>query len=42
VVPVSAALTGQFFFASSAAAANYSALRPGTLACTVSLMPVIP
>ena len=35
VVPVSAWDTGQFFLASSAAAAKSSALRPSTLPTTV-------
>ena len=42
VVPVSACETGQFCLASSAAAANCSAVRPGTTAFTVSLIPVMP
>src|SRR5262249_1448707 len=42
VVPVSALLTGQFFLASSAAAANSAAVRPGTTACTVRGIAVMP
>src|SRR5258708_6939000 len=42
VVPVRAWETGQFFFASSANSANWSAVRPGTLPFTESLIPVMP
>src|SRR5215470_2050793 len=42
VVPVSALLTGQFFLASSAAAANSAAVMPGTTPCTVSRIPLMP
>lgn len=41
-VPVSALLTGQFFLASSAAAANSASEIPGTDARTESCIPVIP